>query len=172
MAFNSCCPFWRSSICEKSHLNDPKCTVFKFCKNCRNTNEKRMPDSKSLGFFWSPCKISCLRKVRLVQKWAWSDPDWRVFSVFWVIHGFDKKSSNKTYAFYHWKGKFKALLNLPWKPQVKTLPRSWIMAWIITRGIEYTILHFSGAYNPNMSAACKKVMIFPAQGFPRFLAGS
>ena len=127
---------------------------------------------KRCVFFWSPCKISSLEKVWFTQKWAPSDRDWRVFSGFWVIHEFDEKSGNKTCAFYHWKWKFKALSNLPRKPQVKIMPRSWIMAWIITRGIEYTILHFSGAYNQNPSAACKKVMIFPAQGIPRFLAWS
>ena len=60
-------------------------------------------------------------------------PDWRVFSVLWMIHYFNEKSSNETCAFYPWKWKFKGSSNLPRKPQVKILPRS----WFIIRGIEY-----------------------------------
>ena len=82
----------------------------------------------SCVFFWSPCKISRLGKLWFTQKWALSDRDWRVFSGFWVIHEFDKKSSNKTCAFYHWKWKSKALSNLPRKPHVKIMLRSWFMA--------------------------------------------
>ena len=143
-----------------------------FVKNVEIQIENGCQIRKALSFSDLPAKFHAWERLRSFKKVFWVTLIDAFLAVFWMIHGFDKKSSNKTYAFYHWKWKFKALSNLPRKPQVKIMPRSWIMAWIITRGIEYTILHFSGAYNPNPSAACKKVMIFPAQGIPRFLAWS
>ena len=107
------CIFWQSLI---------------FCKKRRNTNEKRMIFLKSPVFFWSPCQISCLEKVWIIQKGAQTNPDWPVFELFWMIQHFYKKCSNKTCAFSHWKWKSKALSSLPRKPQVKIKFRSWFMA--------------------------------------------
>ena len=109
-------------------LNDPKC-FFRhlsiFCKKLVNTNEKRMILLKSPVFFWSPCKISCLGKVRFIQNWGLIDPDWRVFCDFWPFWMNHHSKSTWLTKMIFWI--LKEILEdyLPWKFEPQSCKGSW-----------------------------------------------
>ena len=60
---------------------------------------------KDVSFSDLPAKFHAWERLRSFKKVFWVTLIDAFLAVFWMIHGFDKKSSNKTYAFYHWNGK-------------------------------------------------------------------
>ena len=113
-----------------------------FCKKLVNTNEKRMIFLKSPVFFWSPCKISCLGKVRFIQNWGLIDPDWRVFCDFWPFWMIHSSKSTCVSKKIFWT--LKEILEdyLPWKNQPQSLSGSWNKAASVFTLFEWSKMDF------------------------------
>ena len=97
---------------------------------------------KSPVFFWSPCKISCLGKVRFIQNWGLIDPDWRVFCDFWPFWMIHSSKSTCVSKKIFWT--LKEILEdyLPWKNQPQSLSGSWNKAASVFTLFEWSKMDF------------------------------
>ena len=72
-----------------------------FVKNVEIQIENGCQIRKALSFSDLPAKFHAWERLRSFKKVFWVTLIDAFLAVFWMIHGFVKKSSNETYAFYH-----------------------------------------------------------------------
>ena len=140
-------PFFREK--SGSFKNNAKYAIFRdflgffiFCKKRRHTIEKLMSFLESPAFFWSPWKISCLEKVRFIQKWGLIDPGWRVFCDFWPFWMIHSSKSTCVSKKIFWT--LKEILEdyLPWKNQPQRFSGLWNMAASVFTLFEWSKMDF------------------------------